>query len=364
MFEEQNFETILKRMLATISAGIDKREGSVIYDATAPAAIEFELLYYQLGWYLKQSFADTADREYLIRLALERGLRPETATYSTVKGQFTPATLEVALGARFSLGTVNFIVIEKVSPGLYLFQCETAGTIGNNIAGDLIPINYINGLESAALLEVVIPGEDEEETEVFRQRYLTSFNSNAYGGNIADYKEKVAKLEGVGGVKVYPIWEGGGTVKVVFCTSEFKPPTSEFVDLVQTTLDPVINQGIGVGVAPIGHLVTVAGADDSEIAIGLNITYSPGYSFTDLRDQIEAVLDGYFLELNKAWQDTQVVSLSQYSNNGLVVKVSQIESRLLEIEQITDIQDTTLNGVTGNLILGLDALAVRGEVSG
>ncbi|SPT92348.1 phage capsid assembly protein; skin element [Bacillus subtilis] len=37
MFEDQTFEAIMERMLNSISADIDTREGSVIYNALAPA---------------------------------------------------------------------------------------------------------------------------------------------------------------------------------------------------------------------------------------------------------------------------------------------------------------------------------------
>jgi uncharacterized phage protein gp47/JayE len=364
MFEQETKETILRRMLDRVSAARDKREGSIIYDATAPAAIEFELLYAFLDWYLVQSFGDTAEREYLIKLALERGLSPEEATYAVVKGQFTPSTLELNIGERFSLGTINYAITEKVSAGIYLLRCESAGTIGNQIVGQLLPINYIEGLETASLVEVTIPGENEEGTEVFRERYLKSFDNLAFGGNIADYKEKVLKIDGVGGVKVYPIWQGGGTVRIAFMTSDFNPPTTEFIAEVQEAVDPIPYHQQGVGTAPIGHYVTVAGASDSSISIDLTITYAEGYSFDDLSEQIEGVIDAYFLELNKNWANNQIVTTEQFSNSGIVVRISQIESRLLEISEIVDIQDTTLNGIAANLTLSTDELAVRGAVSG
>lgn len=364
MFENQVFNTILQRMLSTVPNSRDKREGSIIYDATAPAAIEFELLYYQLDWYIKQSFGDTADRPYLIRLALERGLAPYEATYAIVKGQFTPSSLDLAIDTRFSLGIINYTIIEKIEDGIYLLRCETAGTVGNNIAGQLLPISFIQGLETAQLIEVTVPGEDEEDTEAFRKRYLTSFDSNAYGGNIADYKEKVNKMQGVGGVKVYPIWQGGGSVRIVFMTSEYKPPTVEFIDQVQTAIDPVTNQGLGLGVAPIGHTVTVQGAQNSNIDIGLTITYQAGFDFNTLKEAIEQIIDNYFLELNQDWQNTQIATTEIYSNTGIVVRVAQIESRLLNISGIEDIEDTKLNGLASNLTLGVDELAVRGAVSG
>jgi len=364
MFEKETNDAILGRMMKEVSSQRDKREGSIIFDALAPAAIEFMLLYQKLEWYIRQSFGDTAERDYLIRLALERGLVPKVATFAVVKGIFSPATLNVEIGERFSVESVNYAVVEKQSAGVYLLKCETAGTIGNHSSGQLIPIGYIEGFESAYLSEVTIPGEDEEGTEVFRERYLTSFNSNAFGGNIDDYKEKVRKIDGIGGIKVYPIWQGGGTVRVVFVTSEFKPPTVEFINQVQTIVDPIPNQGNGLGTAPIGHIVTVQGARDSQINIELNLAFVSGITFDDLKGAVERVIDEYFAELNRTWEQTQVATTEQYSNSGLIVRISQIESRLLDVPEILDIQDTKLNGSTANLVLGLDELAVRGELIG
>ena len=362
MWEDQTETTILNRMLASVPADIDKREGSIIYDASMPAAIEFMLLYASLDYFLKNTFGDTAEREYLIQIAKERGLSPYDATYAVGKGTFTPADLDIPIGSRFSYDDVNYIVTEKTAAGEYRLQCETAGVVGNKPAGTIVPIDYITGLKTAALTEIIVPGEDEEETETFRGRYLASFDNQAYGGNIADYREKVNAIDGVGGVKVYPVWDGGGTVKIVFMTSEFKPPTSEFVSDVQSLIDPVQNQGLGVGIAPIGHTVTVVGATNSEIAIGLNVTFDTG-TFTDHQTAIENVIDTYFTELNANWESTQRVSADVFENDGITVRTSQIESRILELDGVSDISHTTLNGVEENLKLGVDELAVRGDVT-
>lgn len=362
MYEHMTYEVILQRMLDRVPNTFDKREGSVIYDALAPAALELQLAYIELDVYLTETFGDTASRDFLIKRAKERGLTPEPATYAKVKGMFSPTELNVPVGTRFSYDDVNYAVTEKVSSGVYFLSCETAGTVGNKSAGTLLPIDYVAGLQTAALTEVTVPGEDEEATEVFRARYLASFNSQAYGGNIADYREKVNKIQGVGGVKVYPVWQGGGTVRIAFMTSEFKPPTPEFVSEVQELIDPIPHQGEGLGIAPIGHTVTVEGVTDTQIAIGLHLSFASG-TYDDYRADIEATIDAYFAELNKEWQDTQRAEIDSYSNTGLVVRISQIESRLLDIEGLEDIQDTTLNGVGENLTLGVDELAVRGEVT-
>ena len=45
MYEDITYDTILKRMLSRVPSDVDKREGSIIYDAIAPCAFELTLLY-------------------------------------------------------------------------------------------------------------------------------------------------------------------------------------------------------------------------------------------------------------------------------------------------------------------------------
>ena len=53
------------------------------------------------------------------------------------------------------------------------------------------PFLYVEGLETASLTEILIPGEDDEDVETFRERYFSSFKNEAFGGNKADYINKV-----------------------------------------------------------------------------------------------------------------------------------------------------------------------------
>lgn len=156
-YEKMTCEFILNRMLDKVPNSIDKREGSIIYDALAPAAIELANLYIEFDNVLNETFADTASRYYLIKRAEERGLAPKPATYAIVQGKFTPDSLEIPIGSRFSGDNLNYEVIEKIEDGLYRLRCETLGSAGNKYFGKLIPIDYIEGLESAEIIEVLIP---------------------------------------------------------------------------------------------------------------------------------------------------------------------------------------------------------------
>ena len=353
MFEEYTFETILNSMMARVPNTLDKRQGSIIYDALAPIAVELQNMYINLDVILDETFADTASREYLIRRAQERGLSPYPATYAIVKAETTPSSLELNIGERFSLDQLNYIVTEKISNGNYKLQCESLGSAANFQFGQIIPINYIQGLEYAEITEILIPGEDEESTEDFRKRYFKSVEQEAFGGNIADYKQKTNALSGVGGVKVIPTWNGGGTVKLVILNSSFSKPSSELISYVQTAIDPVTNQGEGLGLAPIGHVVTVVGVENETLDLTGEFTFETGYDWSEVETAVVNTVNNYFLELNQDWENQA----------NIIVRISQIETRILNISGIIDIQNVTINGETSNYTVGANNIPVLGTIT-
>ena len=347
MVEEMTFGDILQRMLDRIPDSYDKREGSVIYTALAPAAVELQLMYLELDRVRRESFADTASREYLVRRCAERGIVPYQATNALRRGTFN---IDVPMGSRFSLGEHNYRVVERVSEGVFTLECETPGEAGNRDSGALVPIQYIEGLQTASLQEIVIPGEEEEDTEALRSRFFASLESQAFGGNIADYQEKVNALDGVGGVKVTPVWAGPGTVKLTIIASDHSVPSRDLVERVQEAMDPEENGGAGVGIAPIGHRVTVEAVRPVPIEVSAKFTYQPSWDYNSVKPYLEKVLETYFRELARSWSGT----------DQLIVRISQVETRLLSVDGILDISDTTLNGVAQNLALEEDQVPKLG----
>lgn len=353
MFEAYTFEKLLNDALARVPNDMDKRQSAIIYDAIAPACAELAQAYIELDNVLTQTFADTSTGIYLEKRTAERGITRELATYAVVKLETTPIDIDVPLKSVFSCDEYDYIVTAKVSAGVYQATCKTAGTIVNGISGQAIPNNYIQGLKTATITEILKPAEDDEDDETLRARYIASLRDQAYGGNIADYKEKVHKLEGVGGVKVTPVWNGGGTVLLTISASDYSVPTSYLIEEVQTAIDPTGDHK-GVGIAPIGHVVTVKGAKGKAINITTDITYGTGWDYDKCKDYIENALDAYYLEERKNWEN----------NDGIIIRISQIEIRLLACDGIIDIADTTINGSDRNLQLEADELPVRGSFNG
>lgn len=399
MYENTTYESILERMLARVPDKFDKREGSVIWDTHSPTAIELQILYLELDVILKEAYGDSASREFLIRRCRERGIYPHEATKAVLKGEFVPADIDVT-GQRFNIGNINYVVVGKIADGEYRVECETAGKIGNQFFGEMIPIEYIKGLQSADLTEILIPGEDEEETEDLRQRYFDSFNESVFGGNRADYLEKTNAIPGVGRTKVTRIWNAdispadmvpkesvetwyngikgtltgevrywldsvfhaakekklttGGTVLLTIINSEFGVASDALVQTVQTIIDPEVNAGDGYGLAPIGHVVKVESAKAKAISIKTTLTFEPGYGWANLQTSIEEAISAYLLELRKEWADSSF----------LIVRISQIDTRILNAPGIVDVQNTLINGSRNNLNLGKYEIPVLGGVSG
>lgn len=399
LYNDQTYEAILNRMLARIPDEYDKRESSLIWDTQASTANEILLLYVELKTLIANSYGDTAEREFLIYLCGDRGIIPESATNAILKGEFTPTNIDVT-GQRFNIGEMNYTVIAPIDgeAGSYTVQCEEVGTIGNQYLGDMIPMNYIDGLETAELTEVLIPGEDEETTDHLRQRYLDSFNEKAFAGNKAAYLALVRAIDGVGDVKVTRVWNGdinpasmiptdavttwynglsvtgevkawidavyaaalakkltvGGTVLITIVDSDdYGVASSTLVQTVQNAIDPESDAGEGEGLAPIGHVVTVQSASGVTINVTTDITFEQGYSWSNLGTAITKAVSDYLLELRTYWAN----------GSNTVVRIAQIESRILAITGVADIADTEINGEVSNLTLGEYEIPVMGGVS-
>ncbi len=356
MYEDRTFDAIMGRCLSRVPNSLDKREGAVIYDALAPACAELAALYTELGTMLDRAFPDTATGDDLDRLAVMRSLKRSGATPAVRKGLFTGAAgagFDVPLGARFSGGDLNFTATKRLAAGQFELTAETPGSGGNRYFGTLFPIDHLDGLASATLADVLIPGDDAEDDSGLRGRYFSSLDGLAFGGNLADYREKTGALDGVGGVKVLPTWNGGGTVKLVLVDSLWRVPSDKLVQDVQLAVDPVGHQGEGVGFAPIGHVVTVAPAEGVKVAVGLSLTLDSSITWEAVKPDVTAAIQGYFDVLVQGWADA----------DGLTVRISQIETRVLSVAGVEDIQGTTLNGGASNLLLGGEQVPVLEAVT-
>ena len=338
-----DYDTILQRMLDTVPTQIDKREGSIIYDALGPAAAELAQMYILLKNNIDLVFADTAVEEYLDRLANQVGLTRNEATYAIKKGIFYDGNdklMDIDVGERFTIEDIVYKATERIEKGIYKMECETAGAIGNNYVGNLIPVNYIENLAKAELTDILIPGEDEESDDSLRSRYYETTSEQGFGGNIIDYQNKTKEIAGVGGVKVTPIWNGPGTVKLTILDSNFDKASQVLIDKVQKEICPDFTDE-GLGIAPIGHVVTVDTVKEIEISIISTVTISETTTIENVKKQIKQLINDYFLQLKQNWENTETI----------IIRKSQIDTIILNADGVIDVANTVINNKASNIEL-------------
>lgn len=357
-FSDKTYEQLMEEALGRVSDDIDKRPGSMVWNGNAPCLAEMAQLYLALDFVFTATYVNSAPREYLIKRAADRSIFPKAATPAVLRAKMN---MNVPVGTRFSLEDINFVVIKQL--GIdgedydHLVECETAGTVGNGYAGELIPIDYVEGLTRAETDGIYSAGTDEEDTEIFRARVIESMRSIAFGGNVADYKNKAMSFDGVGQVKVLPIWNGAGTVKLILMSSNLNSPTisDDRIASIKNAIDPTEKQGQGYGLAPIGHTVTVVSVKEKDVNVSMKAELKTGVEQSAAMADITGIINDYFRELSAEWEN----------KDNITVRISHIESRVLErCNSVEDIEiGTTANGETKSLILEKDEIPKLGTLN-
>ena len=98
----------------------------------------------------------------------------------------------------------------------------------------------------------------------------------------------------------------------------------------------------------------MAGVVPKKVDISAIFTFETGYSSAILEDFINETVDGYFGELSQEWEKEE----------HLIVRTSELETRLLKITGIADISNVKLNEIESNLVLAVDEIPVRGSLNG
>ena len=353
-------EVIQKEMLDQVDPNIDTREGSMIQTAIGPAAWYLEGVYMILKQIQDNAYPATAVGDCLDKIVQTRGLIRKQATAAVRKGTFNTAGPS---GSEFK--TINgadsqiFVTGDQISGGgpeyVYAMQCKDTGISGNNYSGNLLPITPVENLTSAVLGDIIMAGTEEETDEALRSRFYETFDVAAFGGNISSYKNEILSIEGVGAVQVYPAWKGGGTVLCSILGDDLRPALPATVQKVQNIICPPEDGGSvpsadGYGIAPIGAAVTIT----TGTALILNITCDIDFVETmpngveTYKNQIRQKIQEYLDTLCKAWGDA---IKSHQITYAVTVYASRIIYSILTIQDVVNVSNVKINGVSGDLKL-------------
>lgn len=350
MFEMETRKNILDRLkqyyTETAGAGdkVNIIEGGFAWDTLSANSKEFEKAYAEMALIIEASFPQTSWGDWLTKKAEEHGIIRQEATNSsvilTITGQ---AGVAVSEGALFSTNDgKNFITVEtkKIeSTGTVDIkaQSQDVGTSCNVDAETItkIPMS-IYGVSAVTNKNSAYDGFDEETDEELLERLLFKVRQPATSGNKNHYIIWATNVEGVGGVKVLPLWNGNGTVKVIITNAENEIASEDLIAKVQNYIDEQ---------RPIGATVTVVSPKPLNIDISLKVTKGSGNI-----DGIKNAINDFF---------KTIAFSSEY------VSYAQVGKVILEktATGVQDYSDLTLNNQTENIALTDEQLPTVGQVN-
>lgn len=322
MYEEMTPETIKASILEGIT-NLDTREGSYINNLVSPVAYKIWEYYQALNAVIPIAFVDETSGEYIDKRCADYGIVRKPGTKSSTvmiltgtngtvipKGKvfLTESGLEFLTLEEVTLFGETPVTIKAVEEGEQ-YNVE-AGTITRQLSSTYGLTSFVN--------QVALGGTDPESDKALVKRLYDFLRLPATSGNIHHYRQWAKEVNGVGEAKVFPLWNGAGTVKIVIVDQSFHPASNEVVNACAAYIEKK---------RPIGAEVTVVSAEEFPIEILATVKASA---------DIEKVQSGFTEKVQKYIEEIAFVEKELVYN--------RVGALLMETEGVEDYTSLTING--------------------
>ncbi|MGE6488522.1 baseplate J/gp47 family protein [Paenisporosarcina sp. NPDC076898] len=350
LYTNETEDSILERMKERISDDIDKRQGSVIHDALSPASFEITQAYVALDDTIALGLNVTADTpdDFVDLKVSTQGITRKPSIQAIGQLTFTgeDGTL-IPNGTRVRTDEVTAIYFLTTAEGVLSNGtvtvpaiAEIGGANGNvHPNSAVVVLGDLTGVSSVTNPVEFIGGTDREDNQPLLNRYYEKVRRPATSGNVYQYEQWAKEIPGVGDVKVYPIWNGAGTVKLVLLDDAKTAPDAAVISDATAYIESV---------RPIGADVTIVGATELPINVSATLTLTDSST-------VEEVLP--------LFNEGLVSYLQSIAFTGELIRYTRIASVLLEIPDIVDYSNLLLNGATANITPTNDQVGVIGTVN-
>ena len=345
MYEHITPESIEESILEAITQ-FDTREGSFARTLIAPAAYEIWKGYTAVEGIPDMILINENSGEYIDKKAADFGIiRKEGVKASaqiTLYGQ--PGTVAPAGkvfltedGLEYILDLQLVIPLEGTVSGTLTAQNE--GTVYNVSAGAIsVQQSPLFGMTSFAC-GAASGGVDRETDRQLTERYYDFIRKPATSGNVYQYEQWAKSVPGVGKVKVFPLWAGNGTVKVVLSDPDCNVASEDTVEACENYIESV---------RPIGATVTVESATALAVTIAASITTDMTVTKEEVRLTFVQSVQDYFQQLT--FEKKEII-------------YNRILFLLLDIPGVQDVSALTVNGGTANLSIDDTEIPLLQEVT-
>lgn len=348
MFNE-NAITIKNRMLDNMSADVDKSEGSFANDSIAASSEEFSRQSNNLDEIIQRVFAKTAFEN-----GYSDDLERKCEEFGVFRKSGTPArgfvTFYGANDTNITKGTLvqtdSNLIFKTTSNGTITDGAATIEVEAIDIGSKYnVPPGQISnlvlslvGIVSAKNNLSTSNGTDIESDQNLYQRLLTKVSTPSTSGNKFDYLNWALEVEGVGGARVFPLWAGNNTIKIILLDANKQPVTNQLEQDVFNNIEEK---------RPIGAQVTVESAIGVIINLSVDVIKSDLYSLEQIENNIVNKLQSYIK--NAAFNDSYI-------------SYAIIGANILSAEGVLDHSSLLINGSATNIGLNSNEVALLGEV--
>ncbi len=339
------FEDIRASIMADMAvSNLDTTPGGFVDTVTRAVASEIAKCYFVQGGYTSVIFPDATSGPYIDAWANTVGLERKPGTKATGTVDFVGNN-----GATIAAGTL------LQTDDSLIFVTDAAGTIADGAAtvavtAQAVGADYNVGENAIKRLvntgavtvlgsSVMVGGTDEESDEALLQRFNAHRQRPQTSGNAYQYEAWALEVVGIGRAKVIPVWDGGGTVKVLVLDSEMQPATEAQV---QAVAENIAEQ------RPVGVEVTVEAAEALSIAVAASgVTVTPETSLPAVQAAFASLAADY------------LASIAFIADE---VAYNRFIFLLLSIPGVLDFSELTINAGVQNIPLAQSQVATLGEV--
>ncbi|MCC0641636.1 MULTISPECIES: baseplate J/gp47 family protein [unclassified Clostridioides] len=335
MYSSQTYDVVKNRTLSNIDLNIYKGEGSFLSDMVSPVNSELAKFYIELSYLHKKAFIEDNFDDFLDKRVNEFGVYRKLGTEATGEVTFEgKAGTVVQNGTTISYNELLFVVIKDIEIGSEIEQNTSpiqALEIGIRYN---IPANTefklqdeINGITKIYNNADFKGGTEIETDEELKERFYKIQKNQATSGNKAHYEEWALEVDGVYNAKVYPRWDGAGTVKVLLFGQNNQAVEEEIITKCREHIEAEM---------PIGATLTVATPSPLNISISATIKLEAGYTLDFVKESFLENINGYLINVNK---------------EIIYTKVSAI---LASVEGLHDFSNLLLNNKAENIVFEED----------
>ena len=342
MFEDRTHENLKNEILNSYNLDIAKNEGTFLNEIASGSALAHASIYSVLEKLLSIAFIKDSYGDSLDKRVEEFGVKRKEGTRAMGHVTFHGADdTKIFRETPLTYGGLSYFVVSveeytTISDGSARILIE-ADEVGSeyNLPSNVELSCDIDGVERVYGYTPYYTGTSPESDEELKERFFYIQAHKGTSGNVDDYINWALQVDGVKNVKVIPLWNGNGTVKVVVMTKNNRNVSEE---VVQATKDFIEIK------RPIGANVTIVTPTVLEVNISATVELDKSTDLESIKAEFRERVDEYLVN---------AVSEITYT------KVAGILSR---IEGVIDYSNLTVNAGTKNIKLITDQVGSVGNI--